>query len=73
MLEGFSHDFVLYDSNKRKWVIVDDTKEKVWGIYKPKFSTSPPKGLGGWTLFDSYCNETRNLKLSSVSSNLTTI
>ena len=72
-LYGFSQTDIVFDTNVKKWLIISGiTKPNytILGIFTPTESKSQiPKGTSSWTLLDVNCNQTRILKLSSVTTN----
>ena len=74
-------DSIVFDGYTKKWMIVDQQfngntmrlKENFNILGTKSIETSGsmiPTGLKEWTLVDRSCNETRNLKLSSVSTHI---
>ena len=77
-LKGFSRDSIVFDGNTKNWMIVDqqfsgsnmqlkDNFDILGTKSIEKSGSMIPTGLHQWTLVDRSCNETRTLKLSSVS------
>ena len=69
-LYGFTKNAIVYDTKIKNWVIVDDVTKQdytILGIFIPTKSASQiPRGTTPWKLLDPNCNQTRILKLSSV-------
>ena len=78
--KGYLKHSIVYDPKIDRWIIVDKqlhsgnpyeinySDYSILAEYAPQVSHSKlPTGLHTWMIFDEDCNDTRKLKLSSVS------
>ena len=75
-LKGFSQSSMVYDGNMNNWIIIDKQFSGPGKVLNGSFNVLGhlahtrfpiPTGLQQWKINDKTCNETRLLKLSSVS------